>query len=596
MKYFDLLRGHGNNFYNKSNPDGKIIVKRRIQKNTGDPIPHLAPTVSSEKKSGEGSSIKPPCTDPDFILPCKFCKEFIRKKYLTKHIETRHPEKCKYMSVSGAVNAGRKEFGRVNPLATTKTRKVFSSLRADNIGDVCRADELIVLFANDRSEKLGLEDQRHSINTNCRYLAKLLLKMKSYNPDITDLESAFRGHKWKYMLRGLKSICGYDDKKQRVNSSFIANNYVILIRRCADILEGKTNEFDEENEDAEKLRKLRGFRVMLKRDFNSHIGRKATLTLNADRRAKAVTEKLPIPEDIDKFTQFIDDKLAASAEYVQKKMSLWNKMVTEQWKTIGMCLLVKFMSWNRRRPGEVDRLTLEDYKNFITADEDDPYYKVLNKNDKKQYLKYHKLRGQGKRADGIDATIYMTENEKQILDLYVKCRKKAGINKHNDFLFAIPQSIEKRLRHLGAYQSLIILRTEYAEKCQLKYPERILSTKLRKDLVTALANIAKKDHHDDVTRHMAHSKKVRDDRYKLSRAIEDVHITKTLETIRMSKRNMEQENNNLEVTNRKSNLQLFLLTHLITSSLKIRTSIRTSLCPKGYYIGSPIGRPYGCPK
>ena len=102
---------------------------------------------------------------------------------------------------------------------------------------------------------------------------------------------------------------------------------------------------------------------------------------------------------------------------------------------------------------------------------------------------------------GVDIKLLVAPEVKACIDLIMKLREKAGISNLNRYLFGLPGTPVKPVRHCDAY----ILLCRYAKKCGAKNHKLLRATKMRSQLATACMKLNLDDAGvGDLARYMGH--------------------------------------------------------------------------------------------
>lgn len=557
MYLLSLLRKKGNENFNTNlslNPTGKIIPVRRLAINRGKPLSHLkkkkistADTSTEEQLSDVESGIeceeiiknsvtaaadadrihelhdfenknKEPPKKPAVRLMCPICKGFYAK--VAKHMKNQH-SKREEMSQRGILALSKKELSNYPTCTSNRMRKnVLPYLRDDKVGIIAQSDVLIILYENKFSERHTHVDQIDLIKGHTRLLAKLLLELQDLSPNIDKLEIAFRGIYWDKVLSVYKSLSKYNEKTEEIENCYNARTLGMMLDRLITIVRARYRM----HENKEKLEFLDTFEALFKGQYSAYILSKATLTENKKKRAGV--ESLPLTEDLNTLNEYIFGKIKTCVHILEKKFNF------EAFKGLSYSLIISLQLYNNRRAGEIDRLTIDDYKQRKKADPKDDFYRTMNVKDKKQANRYERIDGQGKKINGLDSHTYISKFEIYCINLLIKLRKEAGISKDNNFLFALPSSLDGRLRHVSACVALTKLKKECNKNYKkIEKPEAITGIKLRKRLATKFSVLNQKENLNDVTDHLAHTVRTHKGYYRQKNPVIDVGVTEVLDRL-----------------------------------------------------------------
>lgn len=148
--------------------------------------------------------------------------------------------------------------------------------------------------------------------------------------------------------------------------------------------------------------------------------------------------------------------------------------------------MILIMTFNRRRPGETDRTTVEDFLSYEEVDPKCEHFQQLNKNKKEKVLGYRHYSTEGKKINGIDGSYYYIKLDSECFETIsnAEYREEAGISAGNPFLFALPNRKKNVYRHASAFRVLCEFVDDCCKVCELRKPNLIRGTNLRKALAT----------------------------------------------------------------------------------------------------------------
>lgn len=140
--------------------------------------------------------------------------------------------------------------------------------------------------------------------------------------------------------------------------------------------------------------------------------------------------------------------------------------------------MVYLAVFNRKRPGETQRIEIMDFQNRESVNSRDLVH--LNVLDKIQAEKYERIGFRGKLGNDTALLVDKTNIVPGII-LILKYRKAAGVHPSNRFIFAKPSKIEKNVT-FDAYRC----HRQFCETMGINH-ENLTFTKLRKHLATEVA-------------------------------------------------------------------------------------------------------------
>lgn len=177
---------------------------------------------------------------------------------------------------------------------------------------------------------------------------------------------------------------------------------------------------------------------------------------------------LPFTEDVKLLHSYLDEK---EQDY---RNALSNESSAQNWSKLAKVTLTQVILFNRRREGEVSKMSLSA---FILREKSDPHEDIneaLSELERKLCQYFQRIEIRGKR--GRKVPVLLTPEMLKSLELLVKKREECRVQKENTFLFARPSA-------MSCYRGSDCIRY-FANACGAKRPETLCSTKLRKQLGT----------------------------------------------------------------------------------------------------------------
>ncbi|XP_063931205.1 uncharacterized protein LOC135143259 [Zophobas morio] len=253
-----------------------------------------------------------------------------------------------------------------------------------------------------------------------------------------------------------------------------------------------------------KIQAWKKFMHVLNEEYGTHINKTAIENLSQLHRSKPV--QLPTANDISKFYAFLCDKRNFYAKLLQKEFS------SKAWKELCSYTLTCIQVFNRRRPGESQRMLVSDLKNIRKADYagDQMLFNSLDIREQEAVKEFSLIFLRGKLNRSVSMLVDHTTLE--CLNLIMKHREQAGVLKENPYIFGLPGEDQQEFRHLDA----CTLMRNYSSSCGLSHPETIRATLLRKHIATYCAAMGYTDEQiSDVANHLGHEEKIHKNYYRM---------------------------------------------------------------------------------
>lgn len=154
---------------------------------------------------------------------------------------------------------------------------------------------------------------------------------------------------------------------------------------------------------------------------------------------------------------------------------LTNEFQNNAWFLLIQSTLVSIQIFNRRRAGEIERLTFNDCENKSSNENEVPViYNKLSKNTRKYAAQYKRLTIRGKR--GRIVPVLLSPIVVSCIDLILKYRKEAKIASNNEYIFSKPNGSELSKPYFRACPPM----RRFANDCGALIPSALRGTALRK--------------------------------------------------------------------------------------------------------------------
>ncbi|PIK56621.1 hypothetical protein BSL78_06477 [Apostichopus japonicus] len=307
-------------------------------------------------------------------------------------------------------------------------RDVISKVRDDEVKRVLEADELILMFGASLLERLGAL-RRHVISQRMRQLARLLITFKLTNGE-TSLMELIDASRFDNVVVCVRGICG-NAKQQTVAgvNMFTSPSYGLHIGhslvKCSMLKRGRAIRLKNH---AMKEEAVSFLELMEGQDWISKISSPALQSLK-ERRFNTV-DGLPSTSDLQQLRSWTLEKF----QRAQKR--LIETPDEFQWKQLANSTFVLATTFNKRRSGEVARMSLSSYVKR-------PKWQELRNEEMKNALsplelkiadRFDMVQLPGKR--GRRVPLLLKPEWVEAMDLLVKLREKCAV--HSKFFFGVP--------------------------------------------------------------------------------------------------------------------------------------------------------------
>jgi hypothetical protein len=421
--------------------------------------------------------------------PCRYCFGYYVQKDLWRHkCPMNEGAKKNHLPNNGRMMIPSRMLLPL-PVGGEQLQEVLAGMKPDEITIAAKNDQLILELGQREHMKLGHDKEQHNfIRTKMREAARFLLEARKVpafeSKTLTELitPSAFSD-----LCAVVRSACGFDQSTKVYAIPSLALKMGHLLKKAAQIVKGKAVEI----EDPETERKANGFLHLYETRWASEVSSHALRTLNNSKRNKKAV--LPNSQEIAQFSRFL--KNAQETQFEKLKAG-----DIGAYQELQEIVLAKLICFNRRRQGEVSKMTLEDFDqiHFANTHEMEAIHTQVEKNLAKLFKIVEVV---GKR--GRSVPILLTDDDVQCLQLLKSNRSAAGVDIKNTFVFA-----RVNCGSLHPIRGCDVLRKLAADSGVIN-PDNIRSTKLRKQLATSAQMVALKEHElEQIASFMGHDIRV----------------------------------------------------------------------------------------
>lgn len=440
---------------------------------------------------------------------CPKCKDFFSKYSLRRHFKRCNPEAVSHDRTLS--EQSRVVHGQIHRKACTILRnQIFPKLREDSITKIIAYDELAIIYGNKLTEKYRKPHLHKMIRSKLRLIGRFLVEIKRINSVVTDFSSIFNPRLYDDVIKAVNNVALYNPDYQKYKSPATAFAYGTLFKQCGRI---QINEYiKKDDEEAQRL--IRNFLSILEEDYSSAINKTVEENQNEMKRLKKVV--LPTSHDIKKLNIFLKNERTKYLNDLKQNFNI------HSWKELAKSTLSSIQLFNRRRAGEIERITMNDFWSYETveANTDLKVFRSLSTEEQEDAKKYCRFLIRGKRGRSVPVLLHKELVE--CVETVIKFRKCSGVSDNNPYVFGIAGS--DNFKHLEACALL----RKYSKKCGADLPTSLRGTELRKEMATS-------SHMDDIddqevnelANFMGHARQIHEQHYRIPVATRDI--------VRMSK-------------------------------------------------------------
>lgn len=406
---------------NSKNPERKMKIDKLRKK--GDY------NFNQETGDSENIVLRRGITDNKDYRPCPSCLGYFRKDNLRHHRKRCSPKKGDRALQGNSIKLTNYIHSRASNMLRNE---VASHMFKDEISKHFLFDEIIIVYGNFLCIKYTESHLKTHIRAQLRLLGRFMQQCKLIDPKIKCCKDLMHPACIDTIRMAIDAVAEFTPEsgvyKHPTNARTLSTEF-------KKILEVVLSESDKNLD--EQLRKLT---KALTRRYNlelaPYLNRVCKLSENRYKRLKPINN-LPENKQIEEYLNYL----------ANKSNDLLNKLKTgynfNNWNKLCECLLVALAVFNRKRPGETQRIELEDfYKKECVSKQD---MINLSEEEKIQADKYIRVTFRGKLGNN---TALLIDKQRFLpsLEIIIKYRLRAGVHPDNPFLFGLP-SKDKHLTY-----------------------------------------------------------------------------------------------------------------------------------------------------
>ncbi|KAL7639111.1 UNVERIFIED_CONTAM: hypothetical protein RMT77_010645 [Armadillidium vulgare] len=498
------LRLEGNFHHNISvlkQKQGKFIVQKQIKR--------------------KGS----PCKPEDYV-PCVNCLGFYFKRDARRHFAN-----CN-VSENQIKASVKKGYQLLNSYVYELTKEIsifFGGMKKDEVTAAASQDDLIIGFVE---SMLNQRKNIREIRQQARLLSRFLIKLKEQHGEEYDLKSFINPVNFDNLVRTAKSMSYAKDKPDNPITLGIHLGQVLC--KCCTVLNIKSLKSGDKN----MGEKIKNVEALLRTQWSQEINIPLRVDLHESKENK--NDNLPATEDIVTLSKSINERISLGVLKLKENVSEHN------WRKLANVVLAHLILFNKRREGEVSRMLLSDYlKRPVSYPVNKEIEQSLSVTERALLQKLNMVKVRGKR--GRHVPILLTEKAKLALDILCETRCQI-VPAENPFMFP-----SKGVSHIRGSDAM----AKESKHCDLKQPELLTSTRLRKYVATVsqIMNL-KENEMDWLASHLGHDINIHRHFYRLQDStIELTKISKLLIAIdegyahRVAGKNLDTVNEEIPLSN-----------------------------------------------
>ncbi|CAH1986997.1 unnamed protein product [Acanthoscelides obtectus] len=352
-------------------------------------------------------------------------------------------------------------------------KTVFPRMRADEISLVAKRDPLICAYG---ARYMKIHREKHFINVTSRKMreiARFLIEIEKMEPNIHCLFDALKPKYFDTTVAATKAVAKYDVEKDKFESPTYAMNMGTNLKQCAEIaiiFALKRKQIALTVSSAEAEADLKTLIKVIESQWQYEISSQAASDININKWNKVTL--VPLASDLKLLKEFLITTANSAATALQND----GDGDVSQYVLLLESIFCRVILLNRRRPGELQRLTLDNYQILEKSDSSSNYEEfseVVSPTEQILLKRFKRIVIRGKRGRGVP--VLFSPDIQGHINILIKIRNKF-VSEKNPFLFGNAKSNEPKC----GYKVL----KKFALASGAKNPSAITATRLRKHLAT----------------------------------------------------------------------------------------------------------------
>ncbi len=433
---------------------------------------------------------------PNDYLHCVNCAAYLKRKSMWRHMQRCH--------LSQKVKGMKPGKTRVQSLCTyaesvpdsvnARFWKMVLEMHEDEITNVVRKEKIILKLGQHLFNKHGHDVTKHEyMRQKMRETGRLVLQGRK-NGKLKEVSDFFIPANFPHVIEAVHSVAGLNEETSTYKAPSLALKLGHNLKKMANIIECEAMMSSDKN----ALSNVQAFKKICDTKWSECVSSQALRNLSETKWNSP--QLLPFAEDVKKMHQYLDRQCK---EYQTK---LEEEPTIKHWAELAKVTLCQVILFNRRREGEVSKMSLNA---FILRDTSSTHPDVeLSLSDLEKSLCKHFQRIEIRGKRGRKVPILLTPDMVTSMELLVKTRRNCDVLDENVFMFGRPQALS-RFRGSDVIHQI-------AQSCGAKHPATLSSTRLRKHMATMSKVLNLKDNEmDDLADFLGHDIRVHRQYYRL---------------------------------------------------------------------------------
>ncbi|PIK40837.1 hypothetical protein BSL78_22310 [Apostichopus japonicus] len=446
--------------------------------------------------------------NPNDYQPCCQCLGWYARTEMWKHrclFSTKDKDGITTKKRVNNVQAGRLLLPpAVNTQVPDLLHRILAGLRHDSVALCIKNDKLIVDLGKKLSFKLAHDEENfNSIRCKLREVARLVLEYRlTTGIDDAGLAALISPTAFDDVLHAVRQVSGFNNDTHLFQTPSLALKLGHSLKKAANILLSRA--IKESNSTIEKS--SRDFITLCEKEWDFQVSSHALRTMYQQKRNNP--KMLPLTSDVVSLSTYLRKETETYLERLDSELPEVDKM--DFWKKLNKVILTHLIVFNRRRQGEVSKMTVDDFSQVKKGESHlvEGQMEMMAQWEQELVKVLWRVEVVGKR--GRTVPVLMTDFVKSSIDTLMKYRNGAQVSETNKYLFAVAKLDTNS--HIRGSDCL----REHSNLCGAKQPALLRSTRLRKHIATMSQLMNLRDNELDVlSNYMGHDIHVHRNFYRL---------------------------------------------------------------------------------
>lgn len=284
-------------------------------------------------------------------LHCINCSAYLKRKSLWRHMQ-----RCQ---LSQKINKMKPGKTRVQSLCSyaepvpdsisERFWKMVLDMHDDEITHVVRKEKIILKLGQHLFNKHGHDVTKHEyIRQKMRETGRLVLEGKK-NGKLKEVSDFFIPANFPYVIQAVHSVAGLNEETSTFKTPSLALKLGHNLKKMASIIECDAMMADDKN----SLSNVQAFKQICDTKWSECVSSQALRNLSEVKWN--CPQLLPFAEDVKKMHQYLDCQSKAYQARLEEEQSM------KHWAELAKVTLCQVILFNRRREGEVSKMSLNSF-------------------------------------------------------------------------------------------------------------------------------------------------------------------------------------------------------------------------------------------